>query len=150
MVFLIQSISFSDDRSFENSIADILSLISLYTYYMMIIKQIYQAKPANAAMLQLIVGFLVGAVFVSIFSGSGSNYSVRLFIDWSVFFLKRGEDREKERRRALFEQKKEPELSSFVMKSFLDLSLRSFRVLTLHARYADDIFSPFFPNTLMI
>jgi hypothetical protein len=36
-----------------------------------------QAKPANAAMLQLIVGFLVGAVFVSIFSGSGSNYSVR-------------------------------------------------------------------------
>jgi len=26
-------------------------------------------------MLQLIVGFLVGAVFVSIFSGSGSNYS---------------------------------------------------------------------------
>ena len=97
MVFLIQSISFSDDRSFENSIADILSLISLYTYYMMIIKQIYQAKPANAAMLQLIVGFLVGAVFVSIFSGSGSNYSVRLFIDWSVFFLKRGEDRERSR-----------------------------------------------------
>jgi len=36
-----------------------------------------QAKPANAAMLQLIVGFLVGAVFVSIFSGGGSNYSVR-------------------------------------------------------------------------
>jgi hypothetical protein len=28
-------------------------------------------------MLQLIVGFLVGAVFVSIFSGGGSNYSVR-------------------------------------------------------------------------
>ena len=82
MVFLIQSISFSDDRSFENSIADILSLIS-YTYYI-IIKQIYQAKPANAAMLQLIVGFLVGAVFVSIFSGSGSNYSVRLF-----FFLEK-------------------------------------------------------------
>ena len=87
LVYIIQSIS-SDDRSFENSIADILSLIS-YTYYI-IIKQIYQAKPANAAMLQLIVGFLVGAVFVSIFSGSGSNYSVRLFIDWSVFFLKRG------------------------------------------------------------
>ena len=33
LVFLIQSISFSDDRSFENSIADILSLIS-YAYYM--------------------------------------------------------------------------------------------------------------------
>lgn len=106
LVFIIQSISFSDDRSFENSIADILSLIS-YTYYIIIIiKQIYQAKPANAAMLQLIVGFLVGAVFVSIFSGSGSNYSVRLFIDWSVFFLKRGEDREKERRRALLNKKK--------------------------------------------
>ena len=87
LVYIIQSIS-SDDRSFENSIADILSLIS-YAYYV-IIKQIHQAKPANAAMLQLIVGFLVGAVFVSIFSGSGSNYSVRLFIDWSVFFLKRG------------------------------------------------------------
>ena len=102
MVFLIQSISFSDDRSFENSIADILSLISLYTYYIIIIiKQIYQAKPANAAMLQLIVGFLVGAVFVSIFSGSGNKKKIRLFIDWSVFFLKRGEDREKERRRAL-------------------------------------------------
>ena len=27
-------------------------------------------------MLQLIVGFLVGAVFVSIFSGSGQNYAV--------------------------------------------------------------------------
>lgn len=76
LVYIIQSIS-SDDRSFENSIADILSLIS-YTYYI-IIKQIYQAKPANAAMLQLIVGFLVGAVFVSIFSGSGSNYSVRVY-----------------------------------------------------------------------
>ena len=71
-----------------------------------IIKQIHQAKPANAAMLQLIVGFLVGAVFVSIFSGSGSNYSVRLFIDWSVFFLKRGEDREKEERRALLNKKR--------------------------------------------
>ena len=103
LVYIIQSIS-SDDRSFENSIADILSLIS-YTYYI-IIKQIYQAKPANAAMLQLIVGFLVGAVFVSIFSGSGSNYSVRLFLDWSVFFLKRGEDREKEQRRALLNKKR--------------------------------------------
>ena len=57
-------------------------------------------------MLQLIVGFLVGAVFVSIFSGSRSNYSVRLFIDWSVFFLKRGEDREKEQRRALLNKKR--------------------------------------------
>jgi len=38
-------------------------------------KILLMAKPANAAMLQLIVGFLVGAVFVSIFSGSGSNYS---------------------------------------------------------------------------
>ena len=50
-----------------------------------------QAKPANAAMLQLIVGFLVGAVFVSIFSGSGSNYSVRCFLVFSfrerAFFL---------------------------------------------------------------
>lgn len=100
-------------------------------------------------MLQLIVGFLVGAVFVSIFSGSGSNYSVRLFIDWSVFFLKRGEDREKEQRRALL-NKKEPKRSSFVMKSFSDLSLRPFRVLTLNARYTDDISSPLFPNTLMI
>ena len=97
-------------------------------------------------MLQLIVGFLVGAVFVSIFSGSGSNYSVRLFLDWSVFFLKRGEDREKEQRRALL-NKKEPKRSSFVMKSFSDLSLRPFRVLTLNARYTDDISSPLFPNT---
>jgi len=46
--------------------------LSLYIYELT-----QQAKPANAAMLQLIVGFLVGAVFVSIFSGSGSNYSVR-------------------------------------------------------------------------
>ena len=50
-----------------------------------------QAKPANAAMLQLIVGFLVGAVFVSIFSGSGSNYSVRfwVFFGRSLLFFHR-------------------------------------------------------------
>jgi hypothetical protein len=49
-----------------------------------------QAKPANAAMLQLIVGFLVGAVFVSIFSGGGSNYSVRsssFSLSLCVFFV---------------------------------------------------------------
>ena len=46
-----------------------------------------QAKPANAAMLQLIVGFLVGAVFVSIFSGSGSNYSVRFWLFFGRFFF---------------------------------------------------------------
>ena len=47
-------------------------------------------------MLQLIVGFLVGAVFVSIFSGSGSNYSVRFLVSFErmkreergLFFLK--------------------------------------------------------------
>ena len=66
-------------------------------------------------MLQLIVGFLVGAVFVSIFSGSGSNYSVRLSIGL-FFFLKggRGEREEKEREGFI--------LSSFVMKSFSNLS----------------------------
>ena len=53
-----------------------------------------QAKPANAAMLQLIVGFLVGAVFVSIFSGSGSNYSVRFWVFFGrrfFFFTERRE-----------------------------------------------------------
>ena len=58
-------------------------------------------------MLQLIVGFLVGAVFVSIFSGSGSNYSVRLCLDWFVFFLERGgEDRVEGAEEGFIEQKK--------------------------------------------
>ena len=106
LVFLINPSRSLTTARLRISIADIfISLISLRALCV-IIKQIYQAKPANAAMLQLIVGFLVGAVFVSIFSGSGSNYSVRLFLDWSVFFLKRGEDREKEQRRALLNKKR--------------------------------------------
>jgi hypothetical protein len=54
-----------------------IGLILTFTNSLSVYELTRQAKPANAAMLQLIVGFLVGAVFVSIFSGSGSNYSVR-------------------------------------------------------------------------